>query len=96
MIKVVKTKPMVATKIKETSTTINTQREATEQVERPVYQGGLLNAELWQQRKEHTKENWKHLTRIWINIQDMERQRINIENQDKNIQDNDTTDFSIL
>lgn len=45
MIKVVKTKPMVATKIKETSTTINTQREATEQVERPVYQGGLLNAD---------------------------------------------------
>ena len=30
---------------------------------------------------------------IWNNEQDMEKQRINRENQEKNIRDDDTTDF---
>jgi len=43
----------------------------------------------------HTKENWMQLTGISNDEQDMEKQRIKKENQDKNIQDDNTTNFVI-
>lgn len=67
--------------------------EAIEQAERIVYLEGLTAA--GGTYKKHTKEYWTHFTSICKNEQDIEKQRINKENHDKNIRDDDTTDFSI-